>query len=467
MLLNKDRRASEISNLRRSSLISLTFGSDLGPFVPEGDFSFPNSNLLANGLGGRNSLHQNLEAAKAEGNTSTPGANATNNSRTGGAESMLGMMEEDGAGHHHLQQSQQQQQQQIQQQPLLQQQPQQHSANNLVYPGGYHDPTHQNLHSGSLIPGTIGSNFVGLGAPGWQPNVSSQGLLNNNMFGGSRASTFSLSGTFLGAGLDESGSNMMDDHQIVNNNLPGLIQMANNQYGNHAIQRLLGAQQDNSADKKAPGRKRKGVAGSTGKKQQKLKAGEPCVTPNAQKLALNNKLQGVKTNKATTMKKGGRRTGSAASKKQKSQAAAATAAGAFGLNRLMPGNLSVSSIIGQALMGSTTTKAVKVDDKKKKKQLGPQKRSREQSSKFRGVSKCSKDGRWQARIRVGKTVKYLGRFKNEEDAAHCYDQAAARLHGKRAQFNFPEQVNAADIADVTSGSTAGGGPTPPPPPPLG
>jgi hypothetical protein len=64
------------------------------------------------------------------------------------------------------------------------------------------------------------------------------------------------------------------------------------------------------------------------------------------------------------------------------------------------------------------------------------KKTRTLSSKYRGVSKCSKDGRWQARIRVGPTVKYLGRFKLEEDAARCYDAAAAKLHGARAQYNF-------------------------------
>mmetsp|Transcript_5047 Transcript_5047/g.9007 ORF Transcript_5047/g.9007 Transcript_5047/m.9007 type:complete len:353 (+) Transcript_5047:603-1661(+) len=65
------------------------------------------------------------------------------------------------------------------------------------------------------------------------------------------------------------------------------------------------------------------------------------------------------------------------------------------------------------------------------------KRSKESSSRFRGVSKCSKDGRFQARIRVGNNVKYLGRFRSEEEAARRYDSAAASMHGKRAQFNFP------------------------------
>ena len=65
------------------------------------------------------------------------------------------------------------------------------------------------------------------------------------------------------------------------------------------------------------------------------------------------------------------------------------------------------------------------------------KRSRQQSSKYRGVSRCKKDGRFQARIRVGSSVKYLGRFKTELEAAMCYDVAAVHYHGSKAVPNFP------------------------------
>ena len=63
------------------------------------------------------------------------------------------------------------------------------------------------------------------------------------------------------------------------------------------------------------------------------------------------------------------------------------------------------------------------------------------SSRFRGVSQCRKDGRFQARIRVGAKVKYLGRFKTETEAALCYDTAAAQLHGDHAHLNFPQTAS--------------------------
>jgi len=66
----------------------------------------------------------------------------------------------------------------------------------------------------------------------------------------------------------------------------------------------------------------------------------------------------------------------------------------------------------------------------------PKTRSLIRSSGFRGVSRCSKDGRWQARIRVGVSVRYLGRFLTQEEAALCYDKAAREFHGDKAILNF-------------------------------
>jgi len=66
-------------------------------------------------------------------------------------------------------------------------------------------------------------------------------------------------------------------------------------------------------------------------------------------------------------------------------------------------------------------------------------RSRMPTSAYRGVSRCTKDGRWQARIRVCKEVVYLGRFPTEEQAARRYDEAARLNHGKSAMLNFVTQ----------------------------
>lgn len=58
------------------------------------------------------------------------------------------------------------------------------------------------------------------------------------------------------------------------------------------------------------------------------------------------------------------------------------------------------------------------------------------TSCFRGVSCCGKDRKFQARIRDGSKVHYLGRYDNEFDAAIKYDEAARSHKGDLAMPNF-------------------------------
>lgn len=69
---------------------------------------------------------------------------------------------------------------------------------------------------------------------------------------------------------------------------------------------------------------------------------------------------------------------------------------------------------------------------------GKRHRGQLKTSNFRGVSRCGRDGRWQARIRIGGIVKYLGRFQTQEIAARCYDMASLLIHGQRAPLNFAD-----------------------------
>jgi len=59
------------------------------------------------------------------------------------------------------------------------------------------------------------------------------------------------------------------------------------------------------------------------------------------------------------------------------------------------------------------------------------------SSKYLGVSRCKREGKWRAQIKVDGKVKTLGYFLDEADAATAYNFAAHQHHGEFANFNQP------------------------------
>ena len=60
------------------------------------------------------------------------------------------------------------------------------------------------------------------------------------------------------------------------------------------------------------------------------------------------------------------------------------------------------------------------------------------SSRFRGVSWATREGKWQACIQTAGKKVHLGYFLDETTAARAYDESARRLHGAFASVNFAE-----------------------------
>lgn len=59
------------------------------------------------------------------------------------------------------------------------------------------------------------------------------------------------------------------------------------------------------------------------------------------------------------------------------------------------------------------------------------------TSRFKGVFWNEERQRWQATIHAEGRTRYIGRFDDEEDAAHAYDERALLLFGSFARLNFP------------------------------
>ena len=58
------------------------------------------------------------------------------------------------------------------------------------------------------------------------------------------------------------------------------------------------------------------------------------------------------------------------------------------------------------------------------------------TSKYLGVSFKNANKKWIAQISFNNKVVHLGCFKNEEDAAKAYDEAAKKYHDEFANLNF-------------------------------
>lgn len=68
---------------------------------------------------------------------------------------------------------------------------------------------------------------------------------------------------------------------------------------------------------------------------------------------------------------------------------------------------------------------------------GFQRKSRRNTSRFRGVHWDSERKKWEAQIAVNGRSKYIGRFSSELTAARIRDKEAKRLFGSFAHLNFP------------------------------
>lgn len=77
--------------------------------------------------------------------------------------------------------------------------------------------------------------------------------------------------------------------------------------------------------------------------------------------------------------------------------------------------------------------------------------SKKNTSGFKGVSRSG--GRWAAVIGNNGQQVYLGSFDTPQMAALAYDEAARKLHGEHARYNFPK-TGEAGVKDMSQGQNA-------------
>ena len=86
-------------------------------------------------------------------------------------------------------------------------------------------------------------------------------------------------------------------------------------------------------------------------------------------------------------------------------------------------------------------KNIELEEKSKNLNNNNNKSRGQRGSKYRGVSKNG--NQWQVLIMINKKKRYIGNYRNEEEAAMFYDIVAIQNHGSKAKTNFyytPEEI---------------------------